>query len=256
MKLYQVLTSMHTTPEALEAMGIVRGLVSYWDVLKGNSSSLRFIDYFGRHDLFVDSGAFAAFTQGVSIMEEYGRFLLEVRPQVYANLDVIRDAKATSANQAALERMGLEPLPVFHLGENLALLDAMLERHDYIALGVAQKQGTATGKHFLAECFARIVRRWPKRVHGFGITSQDLLERFPFYSTDSSAADKAGAYGRVMRWERGRLNYSNDLGMIPHLMDRGGVRVNRLRKRANMVAMLALESYITRLWERRGIAWT
>ena len=72
-------------------------------------------------DLFLDSGAFSAMTQGVKIdIYEYIDFIKEHEDvlEVYANLDVIGSAEGTWKNQMIMEEAGLKPLPVFHYGED------------------------------------------------------------------------------------------------------------------------------------------
>lgn len=90
-------------------------------------------------DLFLDSGAFSAWSQGVEIdIQEYISFIKEHEDiiEVYANLDDITSPQRTWDNQKIMEKAGLRPLPTFHYGEAdewlLRYLDA---GHDYIALG-------------------------------------------------------------------------------------------------------------------------
>ena len=84
-------------------------------------------------EIFADSGAYSALSQGVDIdIDVYAEWLKANRHLffVYANLDVIGDgaiaAEATWANQRILEDHGLAPLPVFHAGEPLDALERLL----------------------------------------------------------------------------------------------------------------------------------
>ena len=61
-------------------------------------------------DLFLDSGAFSAWSSGTNIsMDDYIDFIIENKQYitVYSNLDVIGDAEATWRNQSLMERKGL-----------------------------------------------------------------------------------------------------------------------------------------------------
>ena len=83
-----------------------------------------------RVELFLDSGAFSAWSQGKEInIEDYIQFIKEHKDviDVYANLDVIGDAEATWRNQLRMEKAGLNPLPVFHYGEDISWLKNLLK---------------------------------------------------------------------------------------------------------------------------------
>lgn len=88
--------------------------------------------------LFADSGAFSAHTLGAAItIGEYATWLEKWAAlfPLYASLDVLDDWRASARNQKALERRGLTPIPVFHGGEPWKVLEAMIERYEYVALG-------------------------------------------------------------------------------------------------------------------------
>jgi len=63
-------------------------------------------------DIFLDSGAFSAYTQKAVIkLDDYIAFIKKYAKYitVYANLDVIGDAEATLKNQKLMERQGSSP---------------------------------------------------------------------------------------------------------------------------------------------------
>lgn len=161
-------------------------------------------------ELFIDSGAFSAFTQGVKIdLDEYIAFIKQYKDiiSVYANLDVIGDAAGTLANQKQMEKAGLKPLPCFHYGEPVKYLQYYLERHDYIALGGmaagpsgATLSSTDKGK-WLDILFSKYIcdeDGMPRvKVHGFGLTSLKLMLRYPWYSVDSTSWVVTGRMGSI-----------------------------------------------------------
>src|SRR2546423_4074021 len=68
-------------------------------------------------DVFLDSGAFSAYSQGAKInIAAYCRYIFKYKHllAVYSNLDVIGSAEGTLKNQRYMESKGLQPLPVFH----------------------------------------------------------------------------------------------------------------------------------------------
>ncbi len=162
--------------------------------------------------LFLDSGAYSAWTQGSSInMQEYIAFIKKHKKyiDIYANLDVIGiggkqpnqlTAQKTLENQQIMEEAGLSPLPCFHFGEPFEYLEYYVENYEYIALGVAGNTGT-TLIPWLDECFSKYICKpdgFPKiKVHGFAVTSIPLMIRYPWFSVDSTSWVFTGRMGGV-----------------------------------------------------------
>jgi hypothetical protein len=175
--------------------------------------------------LFLDSGAFSAWSQGVTIdIQEYIRFIKEHQDiiEVYANLDVIGDAEATWSNQTIMEEAGLAPLPVFHIEETTHKRggEYWLQRcltYPYFCIGgMARGYTTEQRCGFLDWCFSVVCRR-PSRmpeakVHGFGLTSLRLMLRYPWYSVDSTSWVVTGRMGSVYvpRYKAGKWIYDEN----------------------------------------------
>lgn len=146
-------------------------------------------------DLFLDSGAFSAFTQNIEIdINEYINFIKQHKEVVsfYANLDVIGDAKATYRNQLVMESKGISPLPVFHQGEDETYLKRYLKRgYPYICIGGLVGGTSSSLIPWLDHIFREYLcdeKGYPKvKVHGFGLTSLKLMLRYPWYSVDSTS---------------------------------------------------------------------
>lgn len=145
-------------------------------------------------ELFLDSGAFSAWSKGVKIdVQDYIAFIKKYRKYIslYAVLDVIGDAEGTWKNQQIMEEAGLSPLPCFHFGEPFKYLKRYIEEYDYIALGGLAKRGMNKNElyAFLDRCFDMICdkRGLPQiKVHGFGVTGLQTMLRYPWYSVDST----------------------------------------------------------------------
>ncbi|MFW6326751.1 MAG: hypothetical protein ACOC2F_00405 [Bacteroidota bacterium] len=155
-------------------------------------------------DLFLDSGAFSAKTQGVEIdIQEYIQFIKrhEKAIDVYANLDVIGSAEKTWENQMIMEKEGLHPLPVFHLGAPRSFLERYIDRYDYIALGGMVGIKNSQLIQWLDPLWRDLLTKpngIPKvKVHGFGLTSLRLMLRYPWYSVDSTSWVVTGRLGGI-----------------------------------------------------------
>jgi hypothetical protein len=171
--------------------------------------------------LFVDSGAYTAFTKGIEIdIDEYIGYLNSVSKNAYvfASLDKIPE-KCTSKDcmDAAqeswenylymLQRLN-EPeklLPVFHINEPSIFLEKILETKfdgkypSILGLGGIAKKPRNERIQWLDEVFY-IIRKSKNpyiNVHGFGMTSLKLLQMYPFYSADSTSWIMTTANGGI-----------------------------------------------------------
>lgn len=145
-------------------------------------------------DLFLDSGAYTAWTQGKKIdLDRYIRFIKahEQDFSLYAVLDVIGSAEGTLRNQEYMEAAGLRPIPTFHFGEDFSYLRRYVDGYDYIAIGGLAAMGMCSDMiSFLNQAFDIICDSdgVPKvKVHGFAVTSIRAMIRWPWYSVDSSS---------------------------------------------------------------------
>ena len=151
-------------------------------------------------DVFADSGAFSAMTQGAPInLAEYAAWVKRWSHllSVYANLDVIKDADKTWRNQMEMEdKHGLTPLPAFHVLEDFKWLEHYVDRYPYIALGVAGMQNRKDAlMAWVTRCFKIAGKQ--SVFHGFALTSWTVMSSFPWYSVDSSSWGQGFRFGNV-----------------------------------------------------------
>lgn len=163
--------------------------------------------------VFLDSGAFSAFTQGITVnLEKYCRYIKEHEDFIdHASvLDAIGDAQGTFENQIAMEKLGVTPLPCFHYGEDPRYLEYYIANYEYITLGGMVPISSPQLKYWLDELWEKYLTDGsgnPKiKVHGFGLTSVPLMERYPWYSVDSSSWVQMAAHGNI---------FHPDLGAMP-----------------------------------------
>jgi len=161
--------------------------------------------------VFLDSGAFSAFSLGIEVdLPAYCRWINANRdiirtdgPDLMASvLDGIGDPLRTYQNQIAMEEQGVRPLPCFHYGEDERYLEWYIENYDYITIGGMVPVSTPQLFHWLDRIWDKYLTdgsgRARIKVHGFGLTSVDLMTRYPWYSVDSSSWVQIGAHGNIM----------------------------------------------------------
>jgi len=151
-------------------------------------------------NVFLDSGAWSAFTMGVEIkMDDYIAYCHANADALwcYCNLDDMKEPDQTVANQREMERQGLAPMPVFHVGEPWKYLEAYAEEYDHIAIGRIVPFTTRPKViiPYLGKCFRIINGR--AKVHGLGVSNTTLLRLFPWTTSDSSAWGAGFRFGSV-----------------------------------------------------------
>lgn len=147
--------------------------------------------------LFLDSGAFSAFTLAKKFdIQKYAEFIRTYRARltIASNLDVIGDWKGTKKNQELLESMGVEVLPVYHANEPIEVLQDYASRYSYIAVGglVPLTRKRQKMKMVLDRVFSIV--RDKTRVHAFGLNATWAWQAFPFYSVDATSWLSGGIF--------------------------------------------------------------
>lgn len=146
----------------------------------------------------LDSGAYTAHNSGKTVNnDEFIRFALRAQQMderlvaVFA-LDVIGDPVASLANALKAKAAGVTVIPTWHAGEPIEMAQEMAKQFDRVALGGlvarlannrAQLMGTSEKLHYAEKFFNAV---WPKWVHGFGCTAEELMSNLPFAAVDST----------------------------------------------------------------------
>lgn len=201
--------AVETVPHILESWHYV-GKQSFVDHMRNNSAQI-----------FLDSGAFSAYTLGVTLsVAEYCEYiqrnldiLRKENGTVMASvLDGIGDPLQTWRNQLEMELRGCRPLPCFHAGEDERYLEHYVSNYDYITLGGMVGSSTKALSVWLDRIWERYLTdgsgRARLKVHGFGITAIPLMERYPWFSCDSSSWIQSAAFGSVVTPQWGPLSVS------------------------------------------------
>jgi hypothetical protein len=171
--------------------------------------------------VFLDSGAFSAFTKGVDVdIRGYCEYIKRNKDIIEkvdgilcaSVLDGIGDPLKTYENQCMMESLGAKPLPCFHYGEDERYLEYYIANYDYITLGGMVPISTPQLILWLDRIWEKYLTDGaghPKiRVHGFGLTTIVLMERYPWFSVDSSSWAQISAFGNIMLPGYGPLSVS------------------------------------------------
>lgn len=171
--------------------------------------------------LFIDSGAYTAFTLGKKIdIEEYISYINSITDNLtcFAQVDFIpgnleeskKAPQLSWENYLYMRTKVKEPdklIPIYHQSEHWDWLLNMLSYKDengepikYIGFGALVGASTVQRNNFFNKAFSIIAQSDNPnvKVHAMGMTSLPLLEMFPFYSADSTGWIMTGASGIIM----------------------------------------------------------
>ncbi len=198
----------------LLAFEIDKSWIAKWFEFKKNNPNL---------NIFIDSGAFTAHTKGREVdVDAYIKFLNENDEFIncFAQVDRIPGKFREPKTREQLENAPKESwdnylymidkvkspkklIPIFHQGEDFKWLHNLLnytdennEHIDYIGISPANDRTTKQKIEWLHIVFDIIKNSNHPNVktHGFGVTSKEVIEQFPFFSVDSTS------------WFRGAIN--------------------------------------------------
>jgi hypothetical protein len=167
--------------------------------------------------VFLDSGAFSMFTQGANVdLEAYAQWIKDNQDiiRVASNLDVIGAGNETGSydNQRLLEALGVQVQPVHHARDADQWLERYLaEGYDYIFLGGMVPETTKYLRGWLDHIWDKYLADadgMPKvKVHGFGLTTLELMERYPWESVDSISWLLMASFGGcLLRGQGGKVH--------------------------------------------------
>jgi len=170
--------------------------------------------------LMLDSGAHALFNMHIrdqaipdyaflrgehfrTYLHNYGSFCAQYKDKINVpvNLDVIFNPRETWHVQKHLENhYGIQPLPVYHFGEDIKWLHRYMDEYEYIGIGGLGQYISRSAYTKFADRVFKILEdggnKW--KTHGFAMTSIDLAYRYPWYSVDSTTWLKLAIYGRCL----------------------------------------------------------
>lgn len=154
-----------------------------------------------------DSGAFSAFTSGSEVdREEFHEWADRWSDSLFwvASLDVIGDPEGTRANWEAARRDGLSLVPTLHYGASTDALGWYVEQGaDLIGLGGMVPYSSEPDRlmRWLVPMFKWVRDHAPHvRFHGWGISHPRLVDRLPWWSTDSSGFSSVFRFGTLRLW--------------------------------------------------------
>lgn len=204
---------------------IQRGCDVLFSQLNDRKAITNFIQLMDNNKLFIDSGAYSAWSKGKPInVDDYIKFINENIDKftLFASVDNIpgelrrtptlqekKDSPVLSWENYLYMREQVKDkdklLPVFHIGEDFKHLQNMLDatfsgQHiPYIGLGGTVGLACTVKEDWYKQCF-KIIQQSSNpnvKVHAFGMTNLEILENYPFESADSTTWLMAAINGEL-----------------------------------------------------------
>ena len=201
-------------------------LLSYWYTKNNFKKRTQILDNYKGTKVFIDSGAFTAWTKGVTLnVDEYIDWLNTYDNYLYLfgqvdtipgdiNLgateqEVNEAAQKTWENYLYMRNRVLSPdklLYTFHVGEPFEYLKHALEWEDengskikYMAFGGMVGKPAPVRNLFLEKCYDIIKCSSNPNIkcHAFGMTDLNLLNSYPITSADSTSWLVFSNYGAI-----------------------------------------------------------
>jgi hypothetical protein len=242
-------------------------------------------------DIFLDCGAFTAWTKGIKInLENYLRFTtkyvdsfekiasLDIQPEGSKKEDFQYSGEQSFKNYQRMKQyLPLTKLvPTLHYGEDFQYLEEYIKDGvELIALGGMAgliRDSASFRVKMSLPWLAEIFKKYPnQRFHGFGMFTKNILLNFPFYSTDSSYWIHSMRYGNVfqfnpkrksieLRWYKRKkdwlMMYSQGFRGDFTKLSEPHFSETLGRERLAIKETKKYIDFITKLWKFRGIVWT
>lgn len=179
-------------------------LESYYYVTKQEWMYPLFKEFKG---FLLDSGAFTfmASTKGQKVDWEqyvinYGNFVKKHDIKLFFELDIdtIVDLKEVERLRNLLEKTSERKcIPVWHKSRGLEYWKQMCKDYDYVAIGGIVTQEIKRSEYDVFYPLLKIAKENNTKVHGLGFTNLKGMEKYKFYSVDSTSWLSGNKFGAV-----------------------------------------------------------
>jgi hypothetical protein len=165
----------------------------------------------------LDSGAFTFMTSQKNAkinweryVIEYGNFVKKFNINHFFELDIdsIVGLKEVERLRDLLEKTAERKcIPVWHKSRGLEYWKRMCQEYDYVAIGGIVSKEIKRVEHDVFYPLLKIAKENNTKVHGLGFTDLKGLEKYKFYSVDSTCWLSGGRYGMLYTFNGKTLYY-------------------------------------------------
>jgi hypothetical protein len=167
--------------------------------------------------------------------------------------NVEKYAELTWRNQKYIEKEhGITPVPVVHYFTDFKWLHRYIDE-GYDLIGLGGLVGSTAKDHcreWIDKAFNIVCdtkNRLPKvKIHGFGVTTYELLLRYPWWSVDSTSWTKIGAFGGILvpRMIGGKFSFDKE----PFLIKVSDESPDRKKRLKHILTLSSAEQLVIAKW--------
>lgn len=217
------------------------------------------------YDVFLDCGAFSAWTLGKKIdLQQLINFIkFNEQYLTYVQLDDKNSDENTKNNLIEMRKAGLNPVPVYQRRMNdWDYFEKLCQESKYVAMGGMAKEGLSSEDSVrLLRRAVEIAKKYQTKLHTFGISNYTILKQVPIYSGDSTSWLQGGKTGGIMIFDERRrdlLDFSykdKQLYRYQDYFEKVGVTYDSIQKNwvdrdlVNIYSTKLMEESLTKLYE-------
>lgn len=167
-------------------------------------------------NLILDSGAFTFFG-GKKVnwnlyVDSYIDFINKTNKKFFFELDidiVVGLKSVEDIRKKIINKTGKNPIPVWHPSRGIDYYKKMVDEFDYVALSLSGQYTSSwikkEGADDVIYKLLQIAKINKCKVHGLGYTKLSKLEKFKFYSVDSTSWIAPMKFGNIVKYENGNI---------------------------------------------------
>lgn len=173
------------------------------------------IQFIKNSEMFLlDSGAFTFLNSKKSnididnYLDRYIEFINRYNVEYFFEMDtdIIHGLSKVEKMRCRLEqKTGKKCIPVWHKGRGLQYYFDLCKNYDYIAIGGIVTKEIKQSEYIFFPKLLNIAKKYNCKVHGLGFTRTNLLNKYKFYSVDSTSWNSCFTYGNIYKYTNERI---------------------------------------------------
>jgi len=173
-------------------------------------------------DFLLDSGAYTFMNNATSktinwtkYVEQYAAFINKYNIKQFFELDIDSLVGLEQVEQLRNQlenQTGKKSIPVWHKSRGLDYYHKMVKEYEYVAIGGIVNKEIKKQHYGIFHKLLKIARENKCKVHGLGFTPTKGLNKYKFYSVDSTAWLYGNLGGYVYHFKNGIMNKT----MVPN----------------------------------------
>ena len=124
------------------------------------------------------------------------------------DIDSVIGLKGVEDLRDELESLtGRKSIPVWHKSRGLDYWYSMVEQYDYVAIGGIVTKEIKRQEYAVFNKLLKIAKEHNTKVHGLGFTNTSVLNKYRFYSVDSTTWLCGNRYGGLYKFTGNKINF-------------------------------------------------